>query len=113
MRLILALILLVTLGCAQANRVEHWPYRGSLITVFNDTKDTVPVVAHSSTRGGLLVTRALKPMRRITFRWPWIDGNSALLASAYGTIGFQPWDGSLWCWSISQPTVAQGKCPKK
>ncbi len=107
--------LLLLAGCAAANRVEHWPYRGSLITVVNDTDEPVTVVAHTEARAQHIVAQRIWPRSRATFRWPWIDATGQLIATRspqqpWTAYVFRPWDASYWCWHVSAPTVAEGRC---
>lgn len=106
----LAAVMLLA-SCAGMNRVEHWPYRGSLITVINDQTEPVSVVAHSPLRGGHLVSHRLWPKSRITFRWPWIDDTGIILATPWSTMSFNPWDASYWCWYVSQQRAEPRQCP--
>jgi hypothetical protein len=103
-------------ACASANRVAHWPDRGSLVTIVNDTDEPVTVVAQADTRGGHVVAQRIWPRSRATFAWPWIDVDGQLVAARAGPQQpwtahvFQPWTASYWCWYVSAPTVTRGRC---
>ena len=94
------LLALGLVGCGYANRPEHYPTRGSLICVVNNTSEPLTVVSRRSDGAALVSWPRLNPGSTAQFRWPFIDNHGLLIAGPF-YVSLEPWSASYWRWVVA------------